>query len=334
MKVLITKRFFPDDMTYILNHLNNGITLLTPSEYNEESIIALAPEADVLFGGLISEKLLSSAKNVRFFQIPWTGVDNLDFGLLRKYNVIVCNSHSNSTVVAEHAVALMMDAAKKISYHDRLMRYGNWNRIEPDQLNEISPFSTMISGSLVAIIGFGAIGNKIYELLKGYSCRFKIFDKDNMKIEDQDETLTIFSSDKIRKEIFDIDYVFTCVPLTPETSGLINNDFLSRMKKDAVLINISRGEVMNEGALYNALKTKTIAFAAVDTWFNYPTTESPKVFPSKRFEFHLLDNIILSPHRAGYIAGRFPHLDDAIENLNRSYLGKPLINVISLIDKY
>ena len=61
-------------------------------------------------------------------QIPWTGVDNLNFELLKKYNVTVCNSHSNSLAVAEHAIALMFDAAKKISYHDRLLRIGEWNR--------------------------------------------------------------------------------------------------------------------------------------------------------------------------------------------------------------
>ena len=89
------------------------------------------------------------------------------------------------------------------------------------------------------------------------------------------------------------------------------------MKPVSILINVSRGETIIEKDLFNALKHKDIGFAAIDTWYNYPTKENPVTFSSKKYKFHLLNNIVLSSHRAGYAEGILPHLDDAIENLNR-----------------
>ncbi len=334
MKVVITRPFHKGDLKYISNRIKKNITLINPGIYNEESLIPYMQDADVLFGSFVTEKLLIEAVNLKFIQVPWTGVENLDFDLLLKYNITVCNSHSNAKVVAEHAVAMMMDAAKKISYHDRLLRMGKWNRIIPGQQNEVSPFSAMISGSKIGIIGFGAIGKKIFGLLRGFNCSYKVFNKDEVNEFVSEQSILFLQPNKIYSEMNNLDFVFVAVPLTPETRQLINERFLSAMKRDSILINISRGEIMNETDLFNALKNKTIAFAAIDTWFIYPSKESPGVFPSSKHEYHLLDNLVLSPHRAGYITGSYPHLDDAIENLNRYSLGKSLINVISLTKGY
>lgn len=334
MKVLLTKDFLPGDLDYISMRLLPGIELVSPRSYDDLSLRELAPEADVLLGGYVSEILLSYATKLKFIQIPWTGIDNLDFELLGKHNITVCNSHSNAGVVAEHAVAMMFDAAKKITYHDKLLRQGKWNRVNPGRSNEISPFSSMVSKSKVGVVGFGAIGRKIFEFLKGFDCIFKVFNKEEVMFRKEMCNLTVFPTSAIHSELNDLDYVFVAVPLTPSTRKMINKDFLSSMNREAVLINISRGEVVNEKDLYDAVYTKSIAFAAIDTWFNYPTHDMPEVFPSADFDFHLLDNIVLSPHRAGYMKAGFPHLDDAIENLNRFYQGKSLINVVSLIERY
>ena len=334
MKVLFTKSFLNDDLNYISKLTLKGIDLIYPASFTEEALIPLAEDADVLFGNLVTEKLLASAKKLKFIQIPWTGVDNLDFKLLENFNITVCNSHSNAFAVAEHAVALMMDAAKKISFHDHLLRKGEWNRVNSESACVISPFSRIISGSHVGIVGFGAIGQKIYNLLKGYTCKFKVFNKESVINFNDDPFLSMFSPEHIYTEIHDLDFVFVSVPLTNETRQLINNKFLSSMNDNAVLINISRGEVMNETDVYNALKTKLIGFAAIDTWFNYPSKDSPIVFPSELHNFHLLDNLVLSPHRAGYVMGGFPHLDDAIDNLNRLFQGNPLKNIVSLANRY
>ena len=334
MKVLLTRPFLKGDLDYISGRINENVTLIDPGSYSEKSLLKYVKDADVLFGNFFTERMIIAAENLKFIQIPWTGVENLDFELLRKYNITVCNSHSNAAVVAEHAVALMMDAAKKLSYHDRLLRLGKWNRVIPGKQNEISPFSVRISSSKIGIIGFGSIGQKIFKLLNSFEPCFKVFDRNHLDEFKRVDNLILYKPEEICSELYDLDFVFIAIPLTDETRQLIDKEFFSAMKPESVLINISRGEIINETDLYLALKNKTISFAAIDTWFNYPSKELHDVFPSVKYEFHLLDNIVLSPHRAGYVDGAYPHLDDAIDNLNRYSVGKPLKNIISLINKY
>jgi phosphoglycerate dehydrogenase-like enzyme len=334
MKVLLTKKMMSQDIEYIQSNISPNIQLVFPASYDESMLINYVPDAEVLFGGFFSEGLLSNAKKLKFAQIPWTGVDNLDFGLLSKHNVVVCNSHSNSEVVAEHAVAMMMDAAKKISYHDREMREGNWNRLFPNTQNIISPFSKKITGSTIGIIGFGAIGQHIVNMLQGFSCSFHVFTRSGVVAEEFKSKVQGFQIKDFLDKAKELDVVFVAIPLTKETQGMIDENFFNAMSEHSILINISRGQVLNPAHLYDALHNKQIGVAAIDTWHNYPSQSNPKVFPSLEFPFHELDNIILSPHRAGYVDSGFPHLDDAIENLNRAIVGEPLINVVSFEFNY
>ena len=334
MKVLLTKSFFISDIDYIRQRIHPEIEIITPESFTEDAIAELVYDVNVLFGGLITEQILQNSFQLRFIQIPWTGIENINFDLIVKYQVTVCNSHSNSKIVAEHAIALMFDATKKITYHDRLMRNGNWNR-PGINTNSIDPFSGTIIGSKIAIIGFGAIGRNIYKMLSGFECNFKIFDKYLNSDSITESNITMYLSvDSLYSELRDVDYLFLCIPLTTETRGMVNSKLLSSLNENCIIINTSRGEVINEDDLYKALIDKKNLFAAIDTWYNYPTKQDTIALPSLNNNFHKLDNIILSPHRAGFIKDGFPHLDDAIENLNRFYEGKNLINVISPLKQH
>lgn len=333
MKVLFTKKFFPKDVEYIRERTSDKITYLNAHDFDPDKLPELVSEADVLFGGLISEELLKKGKLLKYIQIPWTGVDNLNWDLISSFDIPVCNSHSNSYVVAEHAVTLMMDAAKKISYHDRNLRNDNWNRLFPGIENEISPFSTSIRNSKIGILGFGSIGKSICKLLSGFDCSFKVFNRSG-KSSITDSNVEIFALDHLLDQISDLDFLYVTLPLTNETKGLVNKKVLDLLPTHAVLINVSRGTIVNEKDLFVALKEKNIGWAAIDTWYNYPNVKNQKVPPSKNFDFGKLENITLSPHRAGYINSGFPHLDDAIENLNRALNGEELINVLSLKNRY
>ena len=271
---------------------------------------------------------------MKLIQIPWTGVDNLNFDLLSNYNTIqIANSHSNSILVAEHAIALMFDVSKKLSYHDRLMRNGNWNRLAKNKINEVSPFSKLISKSTIGILGFGAIGKSIYSLLSGFNVKFKLFNRSGKSTQINNDS-KVFPINNFINEIGDLDILFITIPLTDETTNLVNKEVFSKLNSNCILINVSRGEVVNEHDLFNALFEKQILGAGIDTWYNYPTAQQENVFPSAKFDFHSLNNIVLSPHRAGYIDSGFLHLDDAIENLNRLKEGRELINIISTKNKY
>lgn len=333
IKVLLTRKFFDQDIHYLLEKLNAECHLIIPEDYSESNLIKLAEDADVFFGATISEKLCHAAPNLKFIQIPWTGVDNLNFEEIEKIGVTVCNSHSNAYAVAEHAITLMLDAAKKITYHDTELRKGNWNRPKMDGSNEISPFSLRVSNKNVGILGYGHIGKAIHEFLSGFKCTFYISDFSFQKTAIENGNY-FFSPEQTDDYLKFMDFVFVCLPLTKETKGYINQALLSKLKRTSILINTSRGEVIEEDDLYYALKEGIINGAGIDTWYNYPKISSEKTFPSKKNPFHELKNLVLSPHRAAFIENELPHLDDAIANLNRASEGNPPLNIISTKNKF
>ena len=139
VNVVLTRKFFDADLQFIKNGVKEGANIIIPEAFTEDDLMKYAPEADIFFGPVISKRLCGAATHLKFIQVPWTGVDNLNFDLIREIGVKVCNSHSNAYAVAEQALALMFDAAKKMAYHDRLMRTGDWNRPRPDKSNAVSP---------------------------------------------------------------------------------------------------------------------------------------------------------------------------------------------------
>ena len=138
------------------------------------------------------------------------------------------------------------------------------------------------------------------------------------------------------KELLEkVDYVFLCVPLTEETRGFFGAEQFAAMKETAIMINTSRGEIVDEDALFAALKDKKIGGAAMDTWYNNPKTPfDTDCKPSLKNPFETLDNLVLSPHRAAMIAGELPHLEDAVMNINRTVDGLEPLNVVSVDKKF
>lgn len=334
MKVLLTKDMLPSDIAYIRERIHVNVQLVIPNSFNEDTLVKEIRDTDILLGSFFTRNLLENAINLKFIQVPWTGVENVNFELLEEFNITLCNSHSNSDIVAEHAIALMFDAAKKITYHDRLMRNGDWNRVRNAVNIEISPFSAKISGKTIGILGFGSIGRKIYKMLSGFNCTFIAYGKEFEESEKLNQNIELVEVFNEYNALRNADFLFITLPLTHETRNLVDESFIKQLKKGVILVNISRGEIIDEKALFDSLLNKHIGFAAIDTWFNYAKNKEGKIFPSLNYEFHKLNNIVLSPHRAGYIEDGYPHLDDAIDNINNYSLTGMVKNIVSLSNRY
>jgi len=329
MNVLMTKKFMPADVEYIKARLEPGIVLLEPDEYTEDKVLEKIADAKVLLGGMLTENILRAGSHIELFQIPWTGVDTLNFGLLRELKInCVCNSHSNSSVVAEHAIALYASAAKKLPYHDAQMRHGNWNRVSPNG-NEVSPFSRSIFEQKVVFVGYGAVNQCIHEMLVGFKPSVTVVNRSG-RVTDTNQTVDkVVTVDQINTAVENADVVFVAIPMTAETKNIIDSNCFNSMSSNTILVNVARGGVLDEESLYTSLQKGDIYAAGIDTWYNYPKPGDTQTYPSASFEFHKLNNIVMSPHRAGYIDSGFPHLDDAVANLNNLYAGKPLHHNIS-----
>jgi len=129
------------------------------------------------------------------------------------------------------------------------------------------------------------------------------------------------------------DYIIVTLPLTLSTNGLMGEKEFALMKKSASIVNVGRGKVINQEALYLALKNKTIQAAAIDVWYDDFLRSANSIQFSGRFPFEKLDNIILSPYKAAVVEGA-PHLDDVITNLRLFATKGKVINAVDLEQGY
>ena len=290
---------------------------------NPEDRPSLLKTADAVITGRLTNEELITAENLKIVFVPFTGLNSFPLEQLKERNIHISNTHANARFVAEKAVTLILALlGRVIEYHNELKK-GYWFR-SPDD----SETWTSIQGKTCGILGYGSIGKNIAKFLKAYDCKTigfkKHIHKDITKYKYADEV----SSD-MDKVISGSDIVFVCLPLNNETRGLISGDILSKMQ-GKYIVNIARGDIINEDALYTALKDGTLAGAALDVWYNYPRNKPEPVFPSNK-PIYELPNVVISPHVASDTREAIDAMiDDTIENI-RTYLktGTPL----NLIDK-
>ncbi len=303
----------------------NNLKFIIPEKYDEETLLQYAPDTDILIKASITKEFLEKAPNLKHIQIPWTGANLINFELLKNYpNITIANSHSNSLTIAEHAVALLLAVAKQISYRDSRMRLGDWS-----PRTERGMYSYPLSGKTVGIIGYGSIGQKSAKMLK-YGFNMKILAVKRHP-ESMNDSICDFlgGMDDISKVFTESDFIIVALPLTAETKGLINKELLDIAKEGAIIINVARGPIIEEKALYEFLKSNK-GYAGIDVWYNYPTDETGdnKIF--QNFPFHELNNIIMSPHSAFKVSDiGIKTAEDIITNLQLVSKGEKPINLLN-----
>ena len=324
--MVLIRKFNKGDLKYILDNISKDFEVVIPEEYSDENLSTIVKDADVLMGFSVSKKVLEAAENLKVFQVPAAGIDRLDLSLFKNKEVKVCNSHSNASYVAEYAIGLMFTLVKKIANNDRNMRKGKW--LIPSKNPENIPDN--INGKTIGFLGFGNIGQNIASCLCGFDIDILAFDEKKILHKDI-KNLEFASFEKVLKNS---DIIFNVLPLTEETEDLIKIKEFKMMKKTAFLINISRGKIINEKDLFQALKEKIIAGAAIDVWYDEVYRRDEVKYPSKKYEFHKLENIVLSPYTASISKDKSTHLIDAIKNLNNYVEGKELSNIININKGY
>lgn len=330
-KILLTRSMLPGDLQYIRDGLDLRVPgqyeLMVPPAFDEDTLCRLAGEADMLLGPFVTEKLLQAAPKLKLIQVPWTGMDTFNFAAVQNTEIPVCNTHSNADAVAELALALTLDLTKKLSYHDRKMRRGSWNR---DQ-QPLSLKSCMLRGSTVCILGLGSIGGRIAGLFKAFGAR--VYGTSDHRAAD-DVVDRVFRQAEALEAAEEADIVICALPLTPETRGRIDREFLASLKPGTLLVNVSRAAVIEEDALYAALQSGQIGGFAADVWWNAPKRGESESWPSTHNDFQNMENVVMSPHRAGFVEGSLPHLDGAIENIAALIRGEALQNLVDRSKAY
>ncbi len=325
MKIVLTRSMVPGDIQYIKDGLDREIEgqyeFVVPAEFTEDGICAVAEGADVLLGSYVTKRIVETARNLKLIQVPWAGMDTFDFSSVQGITVPICNTHSNADSVAEIGVTIVLDLLKKVSYHDRKMRAGNWNR---DQ-KPLNLKSKMVNKQTVCVLGFGNIGLRIGKLIAAFGAKVIAVDE---KAKAEETAAEVFTNDQIKEAIKLADVVICTIPLTDSTRGFINDDMFSAMKDGVVFVNMSRAAVVDEDAAWNGLENGKIGAFGSDVWWNAPKRGENQSYPSTKYEFWKLDNVVMSPHRAGFIEDCLPHLDGAIENIIALEKGQNLTGIV------
>lgn len=331
IKILITRSLLPVDQEYITKKLydlvGDKFDLVSPKEYSEEELCKEAVDADVLLGPFVTTKILDEAQNLKLIQVPWTGVDTFNFEAVKKCRVPICNSHSNATVVAELGMGIILDLLKKISYHDRKMRQGNWNR---DQI-PLTLTSKMLAQMKICIIGYGSIGRKLGDYLKVFDA--KIIAVSSSK-KDFGNEIESYSSEDMLRAVSKANMVVLTLPLTEMTKNMVDSQFISNMQTGSYLVTLSRAGIVDEDSVYNALISGKLAGYGSDVWWNTPRRGESESHVSTHNKFEELDQVVFSPHRAGFSENSLPHLDDVVINIANLIEGKNLINQVKISDEY
>jgi len=330
MKILVpSKMVKPQLWKKVFNELNKkaklNLEFIIPETDEREDIKKYLKEVEVVVGGTFSKEDLEQAKKLKLVQIPFAGVDKLDFGLYKNYpDMFICNIHANKNAVAEHAFALILALAKNIVINDKDLRLGKWHGFSTKET------TIQLQGKSLGIVGLGSIGWEIAKI--GHTLGMKVFAL-KRKIEERGlkkKNILEFLGEKkdLEKVIKKSDFIVVAVPLTKETRGLIGKKELKLMK-GKYLINISRGVVIDEEALFKSLKEGNLTGAAIDTWYQYPSSEQREVLPSK-YDFSKLNNVVMSPHTAGYTDRALEeNIKSVFDNIVKIYYGEEPENRIN-----
>ena len=277
MKVLISEKL-----------AEPGVELLK-KEFDVDVIIGLSPQ-ELLekigeYDGLIirsatkvTAEVIKAADNLKAIGRAGIGVDNIDIEAATGRGILVANApESNTVAAAEHTLGMMLAAARRIPAADASLRAGEWKR---------SAFSGVeVAEKTLGLVGLGHVGAIVARGALGMGMRVLAYDP--YVSEDRIRSMNVDRAESVDDVLAGSDFFSLHVPRTPQTTGMINEEALAKMKPTAYIINVARGGIVDEADLFEALKDGVIAGAALDVFAEEPNTDSP---------LFSLPNVVATPH--------------------------------------
>lgn len=273
--------------------LGETADLIAMQTQTEDEFLEAASTCDALlntYAGPITAKAMARMDNCKIIARYGIGVDTIDLDAATEAGIIVTNNPSYCIEeVADHAMALLLTAARKTAYLDRRVRAGHWAVMDAKPLRRLSQ-------TTLGLIGFGNIAREVAKRAHGFGMDVIWFDPfvDSGQFEIPGRKVTL-------DELYATShFVSVHAPLLPQTLGMIDREAFNAMRNDSVIVNCSRGPVIDTNALIEALDSEQIAGAALDT-------TDPEPLPPEN-PLHNRDNVILNPHAAWYSVEAFEGL--------------------------
>lgn len=259
------------------------VRFLAPAEAEEQR-----DWPEVLVAGNPNAALLDGSQLKRVV-VPWAGIaSGLREGAAARPQLRVHNSHYNGAMVAQHALALLLACSNRIVSADRAMRRGDWGS-DVDEAH----LGVQLSGKVALLLGYGSIGTALEPLLEALGMEVRAY----RRRKEPGAGIRQYGEGELTAALKEADAVLVSLPNTPATTGLLGAAELALLKPSAVIVNVGRGPVIDERALYEALAEGRLLGAGIDVWYQYPQDGvRTGVFPSA-YPFQELSNVVMSPHR-------------------------------------
>ena len=290
---------------------------------DEAGIVPRLADVDVLVSMGFSAVMAGAAPRLRLVQVPGAGLDRIDRGALGP-GTHLANAYGHEAGIAEYIIGAMIALTRSFGRLDAKMRRGEWES-QWAVGTAAPPLWPELAGKTLSILGFGHIGQALAR-------RAAAFDMQVCAIRRQAQAATanvsfVGGPERLDDVLRVADYLAVTLSLSSETRNLIDARRLQLMKPTAFLVNVARGEIFDEAALYQALASAKLAGAALDVWYRYPTSAGPT--PPATQPFGELGNVIMTPHISGWTEGMLEARATLIAgNIARTARGEMPLNVV------
>ena len=293
----------------------------TPENDPMETYLKGLDGADVVIGGAPPVQPWPGVPALKLYQIPWTGYEFTSPERMPT-GVPVCNVFEHESSIAEYVLLAMLEWQIGLRHMDANFRAKGWDGQVPGDGTSHGE----VRGRTVGIVGYGHIGHEVAVRARAFG--MKVIGIRRSQPPCPPELDWLGTLDRLDELLAVSDFVVVACDLNAETRGLIDADRLAKMQPTGVIINVARGKVIDEGALYAALCERRIGGAVIDVWYNYNELGKPEVWPTS-YPFQELDNIICSAHECGWTEEQIDRRwDVVVENIRRVLRGERPRNLI------
>ena len=302
------------------------VHLTVPCDFihtDEKNAVDVLPEVDILVTLVFTREMGASARQLKLIQVPGAGLDRIDRSAM-KQTVLLAKVHGHEAGIAEYVIGAIIALSRNFERVTSHLREGRWESQWAPGVPPPPVWQELAGRTLGIFRSTGASARRSPIAPAPLICRLP---RSAATWGAPRRTTSRFSDQsEILDELLRIsDYLAITMPLTLETQGLLGVKQLALLKPTAILVNVSRAQIVDEGALYDALAERRIAGAALDVWYRYPSGPGP-IFPAER-PFHTLPNVLMTPHVSGWTDGMLEARAKVIaENVARTARGEPPVN--------
>ena len=298
----------------VLSKAHPGMNVVSaPLSMDDGEKVKLVEDADFLmvWPARLSDAVLRAATKCKLVQVLSAGYDQLNLTLAGELGIPVANNGgANSVAVAEHTVMLILACYRRMFHYATLVKGGGWRPVEDRSVDVFE-----LEGKTVGLIGMGNIAQQVAKRLRAFDVTLQYFDRYRPLTPAQQEALGV-KEVSLEELLQTSDVVSIHVPLTPETRGIVSKAQLEMMKPTSIIVNTSRGGIIDEVALAEALNAGTIAAAGLDVLEHEPPDPADPILK--------LDNAIITPHNAGPTLESIPkRAANGFANIQRVLNGEP-----------